>query len=130
MTTNDYNIHYIQGSTGHVKSYAAMKQALIIAEIKKGRVIISVSSLALVDQMYKNLFELKETFIFEQQIELKTIYVDIEKYTSYETLQPCKILSLFENGGVIIIITVHQYLKEFDDYFTTSTFLLFISCFY
>ena len=116
-----YTETFIQAQTGQGKSYAAMKFALEQACIKNGRVIFSVSSLVLVDQVYREIFNLKETLCLENTIYLKDVSVNIEKHTSYETLQPGKSLSLFERGNCIII-TVHQYLKEIDDNFTVTTF--------
>ena len=86
----------------------------------------------LVDQVYREILHLKQTLFIGNNICLQDGQVSIEKHTSYETLQPGKILSLFEHGNCIsitvhhIIITVHQYLKNIDDHFSVTTFYCFL----
>lgn len=121
MTTeNLYNQVFVEAGTGQGKSYKAMLNALRYACVHRGRVVIATSTLFLVDQVYKEIKDLKEQHI-ENGIVFSNLVVSIEKHTSNELLQPGKLLTLFENGNCIII-TVHNYLKEIDDYNSLTPF--------
>lgn len=117
----------VQAPTGQSKSYHSMKRALEAACLHQKRVVFATSTLILVDQVYKELMELQTT-LNVNNVPLASLPVTISKHTSHEPMQPGELLKVFEQGSVIIV-TVHNYLKEFDDCNQITTLYCFIMTF-
>lgn len=120
MEQQQYSKVFVESGTGQGKSYTAMVHALRFATLHRGRVVFATSSLILVDQVYGELANI-QTGLKEKDAAYANVNVSIVKHTSAETLMPSQILRLFENGS-FIVITVHNYLKETDDFLHLSTF--------
>lgn len=118
MNYKDYKALVIQSPTGSGKTYELILQALYNTFCFKKTSIISTKNKKLVDQIYNITLEIyRNQEIRDKKISDKKIF--ILKHTKDDHLSKDLILDLFVKGDGIII-TVHNYLSAFDDFYNIS----------
>jgi hypothetical protein len=118
---------FIQAATGQGKSYETAMNALFLSVIQNRPCIIATSSKMLVDQ-YIDLLEHIYTTKTIKNIKLSDSLISISKHTKDEPLSNNTLLDYFTNGKCIIV-TVHNYLQNFDDFKTPNYFNSLINIF-
>ena len=116
-----YKETFIQASTGQGKTYETFINAIFLATTFNKTCIISTSSKILVDQYFieiTNIYNKSKIKNFK----LSDCLISIVKYTKDEPLTNNVLMDIFSKGRGIII-TVHTYLHNFDD-FNTPIFLI------
>ena len=110
----------IKAATGQGKSYETAMNTLFVC-IRTGRpCIIATSSKLLVDQYLNYLINFYENFTVKG-IRLKERRITILGHTKESLISDSELLAHITKG-FCIIVTVHSYICNFDDYHTSSLF--------
>lgn len=117
----------LKADTGQGKTHNICTHSLFLTFIFKKSSIISVPSKVLVDQYYDQITHFYNTLSYNN-VPLCSRNITICKHTMDEKLTNEEILQFFSKGDTIII-TVHSYIKKFDDFGNVGFFNAMINLF-
>lgn len=116
------NEHFIEAATGQGKSYLSIVYCIQQACFYNKRCIIATSNLTMLDQTFDLAVGIHQT---DSCLTKKRAYRDynitIKKHSSAHYIEDEDLLKYYEKGS-FLIITLHPYLREMDDFSTLSNF--------